>query len=366
MLGYVALFVVPLLKIATATFTPSVSVTCAIGPSYTVSLTSGSTTGVIFIDGQCAAQSTAASGSYTFDAAACTAGTVPALGTEFKLVVQEYSTINLATDYIVKVTCNLDTSSVEKVVTLGTTGDDYDVTDVIGRLSSPNIHNVLRSSVVTTYHNGTVGIAARFVLSIPSAVSSFKLLAPVFDYQITTLAVSATDSVNLISAGCTQFASIIAQPSAQSGGDLTVSFSLFIPKDTSSSPSLPGTGSTTVTFTFTIEVCDSSCTAPTCGGTRRRRSVDDVTNSTVEVELATSLVIYPAGHKLAEKMALPEMQNENEANVCLSKTPLIGVMVALAVTLAVCMGITAWMFWRLRKPTTKRDMSEFSNMGYKS
>lgn len=56
---------------------------------------------------------------------------------------------------------------------------------------------------------------------------------------------------------------------------------------------------------------------------------------------------------------------EDGDDVCLSKAPLIGVMVALSVALVVCLGITVWLFCRLRNPV-KGDRNEFTNMGFKS
>jgi hypothetical protein len=56
---------------------------------------------------------------------------------------------------------------------------------------------------------------------------------------------------------------------------------------------------------------------------------------------------------------------EGEKDVCLSKTPLIGVLVALSGALIVCMGITVWLFCRLRNPI-KGDRNDFTNMGFKS
>ena len=50
------------------------------GPSYSVSLSGGSATGVIFVDGVCEAQSTGVTGTYVFDDAACTSsGAAPVL-----------------------------------------------------------------------------------------------------------------------------------------------------------------------------------------------------------------------------------------------------------------------------------------------
>ncbi|XP_060581860.1 uncharacterized protein LOC132738386 [Ruditapes philippinarum] len=336
-----------------ATFSPTVTVSCSVGPSYTFTTTGESATGVIFIDGVCAAQTTDG-GPYTFTDTECS-GSAPALGTEFKLVIQEYATINLATDSIVKVTCTLDTSNVEKVVSVSASGEDFDTTDT-GSVS-PTFTVAVEDSIGDPLTSGTIGDAATIKISIPAAE------ALVFDYQVTGLDIAATDTVTLITAGCPDFSAIIAQPSSPTAGVLSIPFNLFIPKDTSTSAALPGTSAVSVTFTFDIKVCDTSCPAVSC--TRKKRSIEN-SNSTIEVELATSLVIYPAGHKPFAKMAPSNVDiEEDEKDVCLSKTPLIGVLVALSGALIVCMGITVWLFCRLRNPI-KGDRNDFTNMGFKS
>ena len=56
---------------------------------------------------------------------------------------------------------------------------------------------------------------------------------------------------------------------------------------------------------------------------------------------------------------------EKEENVCMTKTPLIAVMVVLCVALLMCLVITAWMFRRMRQGHPKQ-MDGFANTGYKS
>lgn len=62
---------------------------------------------------------------------------------------------------------------------------------------------------------------------------------------------------------------------------------------------------------------------------------------------------------------------EEEASVCMMKTPLIAVMVTLSVALLLCLAITAWMFRRMRQTTsdikkTSGGSLSFSNSGFKS
>ncbi|KAL4224122.1 hypothetical protein ACF0H5_017575 [Mactra antiquata] len=345
---------------AVSAFTPTVTVDCVVGPSYTFTLSGGSSTGVIFIDGECEAQATATTGTYTFNSTECTTGTVPALGTNFLVVVQEYSAFNLQTDAIINVTCSLNTTSVNETITATATGETFGSSDT-GYVSPTFTVALQNSSDSTLITAGAVGDPAQISITIPSSE------AAVFDFQVTTLSVAAgASSVTMLSGGCTQYSSIITQPSAQSAGVLTIGFNLFIPLDTLTSPSLPGTAATTVTFSIQIEVCDTACVAPTCSSRKRRSSES---NSTIleHTDISTSLVVYPAGSIIPSRKFVSASEEQvvvEDVHVCLSRTPLIGMLVGMSIALVICLALSGWMFCRMRRPNYKGSEAAFSNASY--
>ncbi|WAR03331.1 hypothetical protein MAR_009889, partial [Mya arenaria] len=84
----------------------------------------------------------------------------------------------------------------------------------------------------------------------------------VFDFQVSGLTVtSGSTTVSLITNGCPDYSSLFAQPGTPTSGVLVMTFDLFVPKETSTDPSLPGTSATALSFAFTLNICSGSCTA---------------------------------------------------------------------------------------------------------
>ncbi|XP_045171827.2 uncharacterized protein LOC123533912 isoform X2 [Mercenaria mercenaria] len=332
-------------------------VTCKAGPEYTFTIEGQTNTGVIFVSGVCASKTTdTAISEYTFANADCN-GSAPALGSEMIVVVQEIEDINTKRDFKANITCSLDTGSVITEVTVQTAGDD-DKKTITATVKPTFIIQMVDQGTTVPVSSGEIGQAVNITLEMDADYQS------TFMFQIEKLEVKTSSaSTDVISNGCTdkKYKDVVfPQPGPPTATNMNFPFNLFLPSDTSgNTPVVQDTSSIAVTYTFTIQVCVIGECTQLCKA-RRRRSVD----STIEtVQYATSVTIYPAGQRRVTNQ--PKTNTDTNTQVCLAQASFYALAVSLLAALAVCIGISACMCYRLKnKPGYMDKDASYKNKAF--
>ncbi|XP_045171814.1 uncharacterized protein LOC123533905 [Mercenaria mercenaria] len=357
--GLLFLFVMALM-LCTIHGNPNITkVTCKAGPEYTFTTEGQTDDGVIFVSGVCASKTTATTiFEYTFADGDC-GGSAPALGSEMKVVVQEIEDINLGSDFIAIINCSLDTDPVIKEVSADTAGGDAETIDATVKPTFA-IQMVGRGTTAPVA-SGEIGMPVDIKLEMDADYQN------TFMFQIEKLEVQTSSaSTDVISNGCTdaKYKDVVfPQPGPPTATDMTFSFKLFLPSNTSgATPVVQGKTAITVTYTFTIQVCVPDQCVALCTS-RRRRSVDQ-TNSTIEtVQYATSVTIYPPGQRRVTNQ--PKTNTDTNTNVCLAQASFYALAVSLLAALAVCIGISACMCYRLKnKPGYMDKDASYKNKAF--